>query len=224
MNYWPRWIGSIQKKTSHLSLAEMGAYDRLLDHYYANEAPLPGDVERCCRICGTATKAERAAVSAVLAEFFDLTSTGYTNDRAIHEIAYAKPRTDAARANGARGGRPIKNPAETQRVNGGNPAETQTESSSTSTSTLVPKEPCRRASRLSPDWEPGETGLAFARSVGFANGRAEFELAKFRDYWTAKSGAAASKTDWLATWRNWVRTAAERAPGKPADDPFAGAQ
>lgn len=27
----------------------------------------------------------------------------------------------------------------------------------------------------------------------------------FRDYWTALPGAKALKTDWTATWRNWVR-------------------
>jgi hypothetical protein len=27
----------------------------------------------------------------------------------------------------------------------------------------------------------------------------------FRDYWTAKAGQAATKIDWPATWRTWVR-------------------
>ena len=31
-------------------------------------------------------------------------------------------------------------------------------------------------------------------------------FAQFRDYWVAQPGAKGSKTDWLATWRNWVRT------------------
>lgn len=34
----------------------------------------------------------------------------------------------------------------------------------------------------------------------------------FRDYWIAKPGAAGVKTDWRATWRNWVRR--EQAGGK----------
>lgn len=37
----------------------------------------------------------------------------------------------------------------------------------------------------------------------------EREMAKFKDYWTAASGAAARKHDWDATWRNWCRKAAE---------------
>lgn len=72
-----------------------------------------------------------------------------------------------------------------------------------------------RGSRLSSDWDPGEPGFAFAAQQGLTNGRVQAELAKFRDYWTAKTGAQATKTDWQATWRNWVRKAAEngRQPG-----------
>lgn len=33
----------------------------------------------------------------------------------------------------------------------------------------------------------------------------------FRDYWSAKSGKDATKTNWLATWRNWIRN--QKAPG-----------
>jgi len=31
------------------------------------------------------------------------------------------------------------------------------------------------------------------------------EAANFIDYWHSKPGAGGIKTDWLATWRNWVR-------------------
>ena len=70
----------------------------------------------------------------------------------------------------------------------------------------------RRASRLPPDWAPSPDDIAFAGSVGLANGKAEAEAAKFRDFWTAKSGKDATKLDWSATWRNWVRRAADEAP------------
>jgi hypothetical protein len=41
---------------------------------------------------------------------------------------------------------------------------------------------------------------------------------KFIDHWRAKAGVAALKTDWPATWRNWLRSDQERAPqrGHPA--------
>ncbi len=37
------------------------------------------------------------------------------------------------------------------------------------------------------------------------------ETPKFLDYWRAKPGAGGVKLRWDSTWRNWMRTAAERA-------------
>lgn len=50
------------------------------------------------------------------------------------------------------------------------------------------------------------------------------EAAKFADYWRAKTGRDATKADWLATWRNWCRTALERAPRQVAQRMPAGRQ
>lgn len=106
MNYWPRWINAIKKRTATLSLAQMGAYDRLLDHYYAEESPLPSDQMECCRIAGAITKAEQDAVRFVLSKFFVLTDGGHRNERADEEILIALPKIKAAKANGSKGGRP----------------------------------------------------------------------------------------------------------------------
>jgi len=80
----------------------------------------------------------------------------------------------------------------------------------------------RRASRLpatfEPDWD-------FAAGLGFGSAEAAIESDKFRDYWTAKAGRNATKLDWAATWRNWMRNAGRpalppRAAGRPgARDP-----
>ena len=68
MNYWPRYVGDIQLKTGHLTLAEMGAYDRLLDHVYGTEHPLPGTVDACCRIARSMSKMEREAAREAVAQ------------------------------------------------------------------------------------------------------------------------------------------------------------
>lgn len=39
------------------------------------------------------------------------------------------------------------------------------------------------------------------------------ETRKFCDYWRATPGAKGVKLDWVATWRNWLRSAAERGAG-----------
>lgn len=41
------------------------------------------------------------------------------------------------------------------------------------------------------------------------------EAAKFRDFWLAKSGKDATKADWPATWRNWVRNTRMGTQDKP---------
>jgi len=38
------------------------------------------------------------------------------------------------------------------------------------------------------------------------------EAERFRDYWIAQPGQKGVKLDWFATWRNWIRRAAERIP------------
>ena len=84
-------------------------------------------------------------------------------------------------------------------------------------SVAKPKPPpgsAKRATRLPSDWDPGQSGRNFAASVGLANGRADAELDRFRDHWTAKAGRDATKADWQAAWRNWCRRAGEFGPGR----------
>jgi hypothetical protein len=49
---------------------------------------------------------------------------------------------------------------------------------------------------------------------------AHLEAVKFCDYWQAASGRNATKHDWQATWRNWIRNAHPsspyRRPGEPS--------
>ncbi len=68
-----------------------------------------------------------------------------------------------------------------------------------------------RGARLPQDWTPSESGFSFASQQGLTNGRAALEAEKFRDYWTAATGQHASKADWQAAWRTWVRKAVEMA-------------
>lgn len=67
-----------------------------------------------------------------------------------------------------------------------------------------------RGTRLPADWSPTEADRAFAANLGVA---VEREAASFRDYWHAKPGADGRKTNWSATWRNWVRRSSERTNG-----------
>lgn len=106
MNYYPRFPAHYQTKTLHLTMEQDGAYTRLLDWYYANERPVP-HVQRYA-IARAMTPSERRSVDAVLEEFFERCSDDWRQARCDAEIEKARPKLDAARANGAKGGRPKK--------------------------------------------------------------------------------------------------------------------
>jgi Helix-turn-helix domain len=63
-----------------------------------------------------------------------------------------------------------------------------------------------RATRLDPDWMPSPELIAQMRSECPAID-VKAEHLKFVDYWISKSGRDATKLDWPATWRNWIRNA-----------------
>lgn len=123
MNYYERYCGDYAKKTAQLSLMEHGAYTLLLDEYYSNETALPCDFEALFRICRAMKKEEQNAVRNVAEKFFPIGEDGMRhNARADEMISRARPKMEAARANGAKGGRPRKNPMGYENTN---PEETQ---------------------------------------------------------------------------------------------------
>ena len=118
MNYYERYCGDYARDTGHLSLQEHGAYTVMLDTYYATETPLPADYVALYRICRAMSGKERDAVRKVADEFFPVSGDGLRhNRRADEEIDEARPRIEAARANGTKGGRPRKKPIGLQQEN-----------------------------------------------------------------------------------------------------------
>ncbi|QFG11129.1 replication initiation protein [Mycobacterium phage Xula] len=84
----------------------------------------------------------------------------------------------------------------------------------------APTAKASRGSRLPEGWMPDEATIAAMREqFPHVDLRAEHE--KFTDYWRAAAGAKGRKADWTATWRNWIRRAAENAPRTSASAPAA---
>jgi hypothetical protein len=76
-----------------------------------------------------------------------------------------------------------------------------------------------RGSRLPDDFTVTAEMVAWARAnAPNVNGRRETE--KFRDYFRALSGQKATKVDWPATWRNWMRKAADDARARASPRPL----
>lgn len=63
-----------------------------------------------------------------------------------------------------------------------------------------------KGTRLSPSFKPPQDWLDFAIDERqWTPKDAADEAANFCDFWWSKPGADASKLDWKATWRKWVR-------------------
>jgi len=66
-----------------------------------------------------------------------------------------------------------------------------------------------RGHRLPDDWQPSPDELRWAEDAR-PDIDVSVEAESFRDYWHAKPGKDGCKTDWAATWRNWIRRATAR--------------
>ena len=80
--------------------------------------------------------------------------------------------------------------------------------------TVLPKKPVKKVStekgtRLPDGWMPSPEDCDVGYDLGFSEDEIRFEHAKFTDFWRAKPGAAGRKVDWNATFRNWLRKAAD---------------
>lgn len=84
--WYPHNIDSYDRKTAHLTMLQHGAYRLMMDHYYRTATPLPAKLLQVHRICRAVAEDEQAAVSAVLAEFFELRDDGWHNIRSDEEL------------------------------------------------------------------------------------------------------------------------------------------
>jgi uncharacterized protein YdaU (DUF1376 family) len=209
VNYYSFHIGDYTAHTAHLEPMEDLAYRRMLDLYYRTEQPLPRDIKEIARLIRL--KGHDKAISVVIDEFFDDCADGWAHGRCDDELArmqdkQAKARASAQASVSARSA----NAQRTQSERSTDVQRTLNERSATNTNTntnttIAPKEHRARASRLPPEWQPGDEGMEYARKHGFTTSQAFDELAAFRDWWAAAPGQKGVKADWDATWRTWCR-------------------
>ena len=96
MNFYKRWIGDYRSKTARLTPVEHGVYNILLDEHYATEEPLPREKTELFQIVGARTPADEAAVDKVLTRYWIEAETGWTNARAMEEMAAFREKSTKA--------------------------------------------------------------------------------------------------------------------------------
>lgn len=135
MHYYKFNISDWALHTAHLSLEEEAVYFRLINHYYDSESLIPTEnlpeTDMVSREFSTLIRRLRLTnhyevVIRILQEFFIETPEGWKHKRCDDELAAFHAKADRNREVGKLGGRPKKNPQETQMVSKQNPNETQT--------------------------------------------------------------------------------------------------
>lgn len=95
MHYYKRHLGDYAKKAGHLSPLEHGVYTLILDSYYDREqAPTLIEATRWAR---ARTEDEKAAVLAVLDEFFTLEDDRYSQKRVEEELGEYRGKAETNR-------------------------------------------------------------------------------------------------------------------------------
>ncbi len=133
MNYYQHHIGDFIRDTSSLPDRLALGYLRMLWLYYESEKPLPDDTE----VLGLRVGLEPAEVHLLLRAFFTKEEGVWRQRRCDREIEGYRAISKRNRINGGGGGRPRKNPTETQSVSSGIPEATEQQPSGNPTGTLT---------------------------------------------------------------------------------------
>lgn len=226
--WMPLYWADLLTDTVHLSAAELGAYMRLLGRYWVSGEPLDADLSRLRRITGM-TEKEWSSSRAVLAGFFEERDGKWHHGRVDAELLAAAEKYERRASAGRKGGHAkasgiavaMLEQSESESV--ARLYQLQLHSSLRSESPSLrsgeaDQKSSARGSRLPDDWQPSEEAVAWAgRELPQIDHTQETE--KFRDYWRAKPGKDGRKSDWMATWRNWMRNARQCAAGARASPP-----
>lgn len=192
--WMPLHIGPYDRATNRLSLAEDGAYMRLLRDYWVNGAP-PDDDAQIARILRVERR-EWAKIRPAIVRFFDVRDGHWYQERMEAELDKARAITEARRLAGQKGGKSKSKP---QAI-----ASDELEQNPT------------HARVASPSPSPTEEEDADASSVGSAEpmptakGRGEPWLkdADFVAAWAACTEEGRARSSRRKAWEEWRKHAA----------------
>ena len=217
--YFPMYPTDFEAKTSHLTLAEDGAYNRLLRICWMTPGcSIPDDAAWIMRRLRVDQGTFDAVVSVVIDEFFTSEKGRLSNAKLSRIYSETNDAHKKRVSAGSKGGK-----AKALKTNNSSPSNAKAmlkQPEPEPEPELYKKEDTKvssqknRASRLSEDWFiPSEWG-EWALSEGWTKDAIRSEADKFKDYWNAKSGKDATKVSWQATWRNWMRNSKTPKGGK----------
>lgn len=211
--YFPMYPGDFEAKTSHLSIAEDGAYNRLLRICWMSPGcSIPNDEAWIFRRVRAHSEEDKVAVRAVLAEFFTEKAGRLANPRLAREWLAANEAHAKRVSAGSRGGvakarnAKEKKPSKAKAMLWQPEPEPEPYKEDTSYEVSTPRKRAdtpNRSHRLSADWTLPDELREWAIAQGWPPPLIEHEAERMRD-WSLSSPNGA-KRDWAAAWRNWMR-------------------
>lgn len=214
---WFPWFPEIYKAdTMHLTCEQDGMYRRLIDHYMETRQPLPDNDFALSRIVGASPDSWAMAAAIVRAFFIPDGKGGLQHKRCNTEL---DRQDDFKRKNSEKGKKGAekrwKGSQQNQSVNssgyspaiavpmpGDSTGQDKTREKKVKKEPSVPKK-SPQGTRFEIEVIP-EEWFAFCQNEKPMRDPVKiFQV--FRDYWIAQPGQKGVKTDWFATFRNWVR-------------------
>ena len=203
-----------------LTPQEVGIYTMLLCLIYEHNGPVARNIARLSAYCGCRPSSLEKALDR-LAELGRITVADgmVMDDRAAEEIA---KREHALKLQSLAGEKSAEKRKQNQgeKATGVQRAFNHTDTDKEVKEREAKASPKKRATRLPDDWFLPVTWGQWAMAEGYAESTIRTEADNFRDYWRARAGPTASKLDWEATWRIWMRKAPKANGRKPGRQEF----
>lgn len=201
--------------TTNLSLEEEAAYLRIVNAIHKHDQPIPDNDRVLAGMFRCSTRKARALVAALVAAGkIQIEDGKIINEKAISDLVHRVLVSGSRSESGAKGGRTraenaakaLENNDQDQAIASSRIEENREEKEEAKASSK------KRASRLSEDWRLPKDWGDWALAQGLSEACVRWEADKFRDFWVGATGRNASKADWQATWRNWIRKAIDYMP------------
>ena len=217
MDWYPYNPIEWQKDTLDFSIAEDGAYHRLIDHYYTTRTPLPANPKALARIIGISISDFQAIAEQVLSKFQEVDGLLHHKRCDIElnrQDSLSKKRSNAGKKAAEKRNKNKDKQASDEQLPNNSPdtREEKTREDKESKPTTSKK----RKSAMTTKWTLSIEDKEWAEKTANQNNTAidcSVEVEKFRDW---HLGKGSMQLDWSATWRTWVRNfikwAKERNP------------
>jgi len=227
LDWYPRNPNHYDRSTIGFSLAEHGAYCRLIDYYMQTEEALPDDDVALAQILRCNVDDWLAVAEKVRGKFQVLEDGKLHQKRCDEELQKQHKLAGVSRENGKKGGRPKgskdkkkgrakprENPTGTQAGAQKKPqTDRQTESKKEEAlaSSKDPDAKRRCGTRLPADWYPTQHDIAYARDRDFGDPQIADMAENFLVYFSLGAGRNKTHMDWSRAWQTWVRRETPRA-------------